>query len=59
MKKPEVLAVILSNGDSALFLNGALVCSLAATDKGNMLNLANLAVDTPVALSIKMPRPWG
>lgn len=59
MKKPEVLAVTLGNGDSALFLNGEMVYSLAATDKGDMLNLADLAVEAPVALGIKMAAALG
>lgn len=53
MKKPEVLAVTLSNGDSALFLNGALVYSIATTGK------EGLVVDTPVALGIKMAASLG
>lgn len=47
MKKPEVLAVTLSNGDSALFLNDEVVYSITG-------NVAGLAIDTPVALAIKM-----
>lgn len=53
MKKPEVLAVTLGNRDSALFLNGALVYSIAATDK------EGLVVDTPIALGIKMAAALG
>lgn len=51
MNKPEIVVVSLRNGDSALFLNGQVIYSVKANNKGDP--------DSPLDLGMKMATALG
>jgi len=52
MNKTEIVAVTLANGDCALYLNGNVVYSVEACDKGDPANPVELGIKMATALEV-------
>lgn len=52
MKKTEIVAVTLANGDCALFINGNVVYSVEACDKGDPANPVELGIKMSTSLNV-------